>query len=82
MTRSSSKNEVMRTMLFNLAETTIERLHRRVTDSLNHLKHRDALGVLGAVSGFEQDLARIRCLMSVAEDFGPKEKTHDARQRQ
>ena len=74
MARRHSKNEVMRTMLFNLAETTIEKLPRRLTDASAHLNHRDGKGVLGAVSGFELDLARIRCLMSVAEDFGPKEK--------
>jgi hypothetical protein len=61
-------------MLFNLAETTIERLNRRLTEASDHLKRRDAEGVLGAISGLEIDLARIRCLMSVALDFGPKEK--------
>ena len=69
-----SKNEVMRTMLFNLAETTIEKVRRRLTDASAHLKRRNADGVLGAISGLEHDIARIRCLMSVAEDFGPKEK--------
>ncbi len=69
-----SKNEVMRTMLFNLTATTIEKLARRLTDASAHLKGREADGVLGAISGFEPDLARIRCLMSVAKDFGPKEK--------
>jgi hypothetical protein len=61
-------------MLFNLAETTIEKLHRRLIDASAHLKRRDALAVLGPLSRFELDIARIRCLMSVAEDFGPKEK--------
>jgi len=61
-------------MLFNLARSTIERTRRRLADASAHLERRDAEGVLGAVWGLEPDVAKIRCLMSVAQDFGPKEK--------
>jgi hypothetical protein len=45
-----------------------------LNDASAHLERNDAAGVLGALDGIERDLSKVRCFVSVTEDFGPKEK--------
>ena len=49
-------------------------IHESLADASAHLKRRDAKGVIGAITGLELAIANIRILLSLTEDFGPKEK--------
>jgi len=67
-------NDAIRATLLRNTIATIDAIRRRLNDASAHLERDDAEGVLGALDGIERDLARVRCLVSVAQDFGPKEK--------
>jgi len=61
-------------LLFERCITAIKQILESLSDALAHLKRRDAQGVLGAIAGLELKITNIRTLMSLAQDFGPKEK--------
>jgi hypothetical protein len=67
-------NGAIRATLFRSTAVTIDTIRRRLNDASAHLERNDAAGVLGALDGIERDLSKVRCFVSVTEDFGPKEK--------
>jgi hypothetical protein len=68
-------SDAIRATLFRNTAVTIDTIRRRLNDASTHLELHDAVGVLGALDGLERDLGRVRCLVSVTQDFGPKEKS-------
>jgi hypothetical protein len=67
-------SDAIRATLFRNTATTIDTIRRRLNEASAHLEHHSADGVLGALDGVERELARVRCLVSVSQDFGPKEQ--------
>ena len=71
MNNNQSPERAIREVIFRNAETLTNRLLQRLADLATHVSKEEDRAAIGALSGTEADIERIRSLMVLARDCFP-----------